>query len=384
MRAHSSATIIGNRPSEAVGQVGGKLVEVGNDAGECPVGERNMPWHRRRRQAAKDDIDAGRFIFAMPFEGKAAGKAQSPRPGVRRHDPDDRPPGPTPAARQECLGFIHGRGHGCRQYGVVAFGGHAGFMPARRHKLRRMIERGKPQPHAGRRLDRRPSTLRFAQRVPELAATSADIEQIADHGHTAADQRRHLGNVVRGVDRRGVKRQRIDLTPLPGGIMRKKRQEENSQRPSHVTANCSQQTPCRWPRMESGGVYIRTPRPMRSRVTTAGGRSPGSRVNAFDHLPRNPKAPSGILGRKLAAHSCGDSRGVMRRSARTAFPFDPLREPPDLMLAVDVRGVKVDSVHAWPPRGLTGFAKCNRVDERMRAHLDVDDGVHAGTGRPDK
>jgi hypothetical protein len=69
------------------------------------------------------------------------------------------------------------------------------------------------------------------------------------------------------------------------------------------------------------GVYTRTPRPMRSRVTTAGGRSPGSRVSAFDHLPRNRTVPSGTFGRKLAAHSCGDSCGVARRSARTAFPF---------------------------------------------------------------
>ena len=346
MRAHSSAAIIGSGPTKAVGQVGGEFVEIGNDAGECPVGERDVSWHRRWRQATQNDIDPGRFVFAVPFEGKAAGKAQPTRPCVRRHDPDDRPPGPTPAARQERLGFIHGRGHGRRQHGIVAFGRHAGFMPASRHKLWRVIERGKSQSHAGRRLDRSPSAGRIAQRVPELATARTDIEEIADRGHMPAYQRSDLGNVIRGVDRRGVKRQRIDLAPLPGGIRRRKRQEENSQRPSHVTANCSQRTPCRWTRMESGGVYIRTPRPMRSRVTTAGGRSPDSRVNAYDHLPRNQKVPSGILGRKLAAHSCGDSRGVMCRSTRTTFPFDPLREPPDLMLAVDVRGVKVDSIHA--------------------------------------
>jgi hypothetical protein len=33
---------------------------------------------------------------------------------------------------------------------------------------------------------------------------------------------------------------------------------------------------------------IRAPRPMRSRVTMAGSRFPGSRVIAFDHLPRGP------------------------------------------------------------------------------------------------
>ena len=35
------------------------------------------------------------------------------------------------------------------------------------------------------------------------------------------------------------------------------------------------------------GHHLGTPRPMRSRVTTTGGRFPGSRVVAFDHLPRD-------------------------------------------------------------------------------------------------
>ncbi len=43
------------------------------------------------------------------------------------------------------------------------------------------------------------------------------------------------------------------------------------------------------------GCYIGTPRPMRSRVTAAGGRSPGLRVPAFARLPRNLTVPSGIL-----------------------------------------------------------------------------------------
>src|SRR6267143_2890922 len=47
------------------------------------------------------------------------------------------------------------------------------------------------------------------------------------------------------------------------------------------------------------------------------------------------QAPSGTqwhFGRKLAAYSCGGSRGVV-----TAFPFDPLREPPNVMLTVAVK-----------------------------------------------
>ena len=35
-----------------------------------------------------------------------------------------------------------------------------------------------------------------------------------------------------------------------------------------------------------------------------------------------------MIGRKLAAYSCGGSRGIEHLNARTAFPFDPLREPP--------------------------------------------------------
>src|SRR5882757_5338888 len=47
-------------------------------------------------------------------------------------------------------------------------------------------------------------------------------------------------------------------------------------------------------RTAKASFYIRTPRPMRSRVTAAGGRSPGSRVAALDRLPRHLSAPSGI------------------------------------------------------------------------------------------
>jgi hypothetical protein len=47
-------------------------------------------------------------------------------------------------------------------------------------------------------------------------------------------------------------------------------------------------------RAAKASFYIRTPRPMRSRVTATGGRSPGLRVVALDHLPRHLSAPSGI------------------------------------------------------------------------------------------
>ena len=57
-------------------------------------------------------------------------------------------------------------------------------------------------------------------------------------------------------------------------------------------------------------ISIGAPRPTCSRVTTADGRSPGSRVTA---LRRLPGCPSGMNGARLAAYSCGGSRGFGRR-----------------------------------------------------------------------
>jgi hypothetical protein len=51
-------------------------------------------------------------------------------------------------------------------------------------------------------------------------------------------------------------------------------------------------------------------------------------------------APSGNIGRGLAAYSCGGSRGVVCLSARTAFPFDPLREPPWPIVKIGSGAVK--------------------------------------------
>jgi hypothetical protein len=53
--------------------------------------------------------------------------------------------------------------------------------------------------------------------------------------------------------------------------------------------------------------------------TTARGRFPGFRVNAFARLPR--ACASVAFGRPLAGHSCGGSRGLKPRS------LNPFREP---------------------------------------------------------
>src|SRR5262249_29908099 len=63
--------------------------------------------------------------------------------------------------------------------------------------------------------------------------------------------------------------------------------------------------------------FARTPRPTRSRVTVRGGRSPGSRVVVFGPpFPRVSVTLSGKIGRRLAAYSCGGSRGIGRSKAR--------------------------------------------------------------------
>ena len=68
---------------------------------------------------------------------------------------------------------------------------------------------------------------------------------------------------------------------------------------------------------------------MRSRVTMAGSRFPGSRVTAFDHLPRDPNGLQWFSGRRLSAYSCGGSRGIARRDGRTAFPWRVLADTTD-------------------------------------------------------
>jgi hypothetical protein len=58
-------------------------------------------------------------------------------------------------------------------------------------------------------------------------------------------------------------------------------------------------------------------------------------------FPEALTASSGKIGHRLAAYSCGGSRGITRKiCARTAFPFDPLREPPTTILEMTTKAVK--------------------------------------------
>jgi hypothetical protein len=79
----------------------------------------------------------------------------------------------------------------------------------------------------------------------------------------------------------------------------------------------------------TGLRFARTPRPTRSRVTVAGGRSPGSRVAVSGRLPRSV-APSGSMAEHSPLTVAGAAAALCASPsrARTAFPFDPLQEPP--------------------------------------------------------
>jgi hypothetical protein len=58
-------------------------------------------------------------------------------------------------------------------------------------------------------------------------------------------------------------------------------------------------------------------------------------------FPEALTASSGKIGHRLAAYSCGGSRGITRKiCARTAFPFDPLREPPLAIVKTSAKTVK--------------------------------------------
>ena len=82
-------------------------------------------------------------------------------------------------------------------------------------------------------------------------------------------------------------------------------------------------------RTTTGLRLARTPRPTRSRVTVAGGRSPGSQVAVSGRLPRSV-APSGTMAghSPLTVPGAAAALCASPSCARTAFPFDPLREPP--------------------------------------------------------
>src|SRR5438477_792703 len=70
-----------------------------------------------------------------------------------------------------------------------------------------------------------------------------------------------------------------------------------------------------------GEANVCTPRPTSSRVTTAGGRSPGSRVVTLRRLPRTEN--SQWHRTKDSPLTVAGAAAALGISPRTSFPFDP-------------------------------------------------------------
>ena len=100
----------------------------------------------------------------------------------------------------------------------------------------------------------------------------------------------------------------------------------------------------------SGDANACTPRPTSSRVTTADGRSPGSRVVTLRRLPRTefPVASD----ERFTAYSCGGSRGV---------EIDPrLGDPAPHSLLISVRRTVAGHLRAVRPESQSTAGRCHR------------------------
>src|SRR5436190_24143020 len=71
----------------------------------------------------------------------------------------------------------------------------------------------------------------------------------------------------------------------------------------------------------SGEANVCTPRPTSSRVTTADGRSPGSRVVTLRRLPGTEISQWHMT--KDSPLTVAGAATALRTNPRTAFPFDP-------------------------------------------------------------
>jgi hypothetical protein len=85
-----------------------------------------------------------------------------------------------------------------------------------------------------------------------------------------------------------------------------------------------------------GSATAGAPRPTCSRVTTADGRSPGSRVATFHRLP-GTRVPSDVLTEDSPLTVAGAAAALGGPSPLTAFPFDPRREPSAATLRREAR-----------------------------------------------
>ena len=273
-------------------------------------------------RAPHHDVDAGRLVLAMPFARQAAGEAKTARSGMRRHDPDDAAPRPATAAREKGFGMIEQGRHGRGQHRVVVMRRHVGSLPAAGDHEWRRTEPAEAGAHGRRGFDRASTgsagSASAAPSWPPPAPTSSSRPISGTARRTSGASAR---DIVRRIDRRGIELERIDVAPLGG--RRKLRRHKQTRGASTVTANRSQRAPHRRRRIETRRLLHQDTPPNAFARDRCGGRSPGLRVVASRPPSQRPFGVQWHFGRKLAAHSCGGSRGIS-----TAFPFDPLREPP--------------------------------------------------------
>ena len=322
MREQSRSSLVGRRPAQPIGEIGREPRQVLHHAGEGPVDEGDVVRPRR----------GARFSSTRSMPGVSSSRCHS----LGRQPAKTRPRGPAcagtthttvrraqlAAAREEGFGRVEeapawSRPARCRgrwrrsiassQPLATMCGG-----TCRRASRARMVGdgsiavHGRRDPAARRRAGRRPRRHRAACRCRARA------------GAPAAPRAKHSRRYRSPRHRARADRCRTD----PSSGRETERRTRQTRGTSTVTANRA----ARRLRMAAKRPFhIRTPRPMRSRVTAASGRSPGSRVLAFDHLPRRPESSSGFTVEGSPLTVAGAAAALLK--PRTAFPFDPLREP---------------------------------------------------------
>ena len=106
--------------------------------------------------------------------------------------------------QEECIRLLQRRGDIGGENRVMPAGRDVGRIPAAGDGAGRIIEACKPRAHARRRLDRGPSTARRSQRISELPAPGADIQQIAGLPHALTDERCNPRDVIGAIDTGGI------------------------------------------------------------------------------------------------------------------------------------------------------------------------------------
>src|SRR5262249_46266685 len=219
-------------PTQPVGEINREGFNVRDDARECPLRKRDRMWTRRRRETAKHDVNARHLVLAVPRCWKTAGEAHPMRPMLCRHDPNHGMACPGAAALEERVRLLERRSDVSGENGVMPAERNVGRLPARGNDARRVFQLREPSTHARCGLDRGPSTIRRAQRLSELAAAGADIEQVADIAHALTDEWRNSTDVVGNIDGRGVEFDWIN------GLRRAGKASRRLQRNGWPTSSC--------------------------------------------------------------------------------------------------------------------------------------------------